>query len=288
MLDWLYHLTEAATKELKQKSVLEDFTKNMIAQRRKHLENPNNQQRCLVDFMIKISEKNPEFTEEDIINEANTFMLAGQDSVGASVAFTLTLLAQNPHDQEKCLRELDQIFANRDKRSPTMADLREMKYLEQCIKESLRLYPSVPILARTVGEDINMGGIVLPKGSTALLNIVATHRLTHFYPDPEKFDPDRFNPENCDKRHPYAFIPFSAGPRNCIGYRYAMIEMKTIISSILRRYTLHSVPGKEEIKWSFRITLRAHGGLWVRFQKRLEETETTEEQRTAKPVIEVE
>lgn len=254
----------------------------MVAQRRKQLENGPTNRQCLVDFMLKISEKCPEFTEEDIINEANTFMLAGQDSVGASVAFTLALLANHKDDQEKCMRELEEIFPHHDNRNPTLADLREMKYLEQCIKESLRLYPSVPILARTITEDIKMGDHVLPTGSTALLNVFSTHRLPHYYPEPEKFDPDRFSPENCEKRNPYAFIPFSAGPRNCIGYRYALIEMKTILSTILRNYSLHSVPGKEEIKATFRITLRAQGGLWVKFQKR---SEATAEKITETPAV---
>lgn len=97
--------------------------------------------KCFLDFMLEISKNNPIFTDYDIINEACTFMLAGQDSVGAATAFCLFLLAQNPDCQEKCIHELNEIFEN-DDRAPTMKDIREMRYLEQCIKETLRLFPS--------------------------------------------------------------------------------------------------------------------------------------------------
>lgn len=239
-----------------------------VAERRKAREQGVSLGRsCLVDFMLEVAEKNPEFTEEDIVNEANTFMLAGQDSVGASVAFTLFLLAKHQKEQEKCYQEI--VTVCKDTRgTASMNELRRMNYLEQCIKESLRLYPSVPILARQTTEDIQMGDKVLPAKSMVAFCIYSTHRLPHIYPDPERFDPSRFSPENCEKRNPYSFIGFSAGPRICLGYRYAMVEMKTIISRILRDFTLDVVAGKEEIKPTFRITLRAHGGLWIRFQKR--------------------
>jgi cytochrome P450 family 4 len=96
----------------------------------------------------------------------------------------------------------------------------------------------------------------------------ATHRLEHIYTDPEKFIPERFSPENSEMRNPYAFLPFSAGPRNCIGHKFAIIEMKTVISRILRSYRLLPVPGKTNLDPIFRITLRARGGLWVRIEPR--------------------
>lgn len=269
MLDWLYQMTSAATKEVNQKSKLDTFTNNMVSRRRKIRQQGAQQTRpCLLDFMLDIADKHPDFTQEDIINEANTFMLAGQDSVGASVAFTLHLLAKHPEVQQRCYDELEEIFQLDCERVPSMEDLRRMQYLEQCIKESLRLYPSVPLLARQISEDIQMGDHILPQGSLVCINVLATHRLPHLYPDPEKYLPERFSPENSAKLNACAFIPFASGPRICLGYKYAYLEMKTIISRILRNYTLETVPGKTEIKPAFRITLRATGGLWIRFQKR--------------------
>lgn len=175
--------------------------------------NNNNDRKCLIDFMLEQSHKHPNFTEEDIVDEACTFMLAGQDSVGAAVAFCLFLLAQNSECQQKCYAEIDDILKDDHQRSFTMHDIRRMRYLEQCIKETMRLYPSVPMIARKLGEAITVGSHKLPAGSNILIFPYATHRIAEIYPDPEKFDPSRFASEEVESRHPYAFIPFSAGPR---------------------------------------------------------------------------
>jgi cytochrome P450 family 4 len=118
------------------------------------------------------------------------------------------------------------------------------------------MYPAVPVIARRLGEDVKCGKINLPVGSEIFVIPYATHRLEHIYPEPEKFIPERFSPENSEKRNSYAFLPFSAGPRNCIGHKFAIIEMKTIISTILRSFRLLPVPGKNQIDPLFRITLR--------------------------------
>ncbi|XP_068144688.1 probable cytochrome P450 4aa1 [Drosophila tropicalis] len=271
--DGLYHWTKLANDELNQKKRLNDFTRQMIKRRREIMANCGNnntdERKCLLDYMIEISESNPDFTEEDIVNEACTFMLAGQDSVGAAVAFTIFLLAQNPECQEKCCEELERIF-DYTNRAPSMSDLREMRYMEMCIKESLRLYPSVPLIARKLGEEVSLNGgaYTLPAGSNVFICPYATHRLAHIYPEPEKFMPERFSPENAEHRHPYAFLPFSAGPRYCIGNRFAILEIKTIVSRLLRSYQLLPVPGRTTFEATFRITLRASGGLWVRLKPR--------------------
>lgn len=229
--------------------------------------------KCLLDFMLEISHNNPSFTEDDIVNEACTFMLAGQDSVGGGVAFCLFLLAQHPEYQQQCMDELNEIFED-DDRAPTMQDIRQMRYLEQCVKEALRLYPIVPMIARRTGEDIRIGKNIVPAASNILIFPYATHRLPNIYPEPHKFDPERFSPEQTKKRHPYAFIPFSAGPRNCIGYKFALIEMKTIVSTVLRDFELLPVKGKTTIDPIFRVTIRATGGLWVELKKRRCDTST--------------
>ncbi|XP_017484281.1 PREDICTED: probable cytochrome P450 4aa1 [Rhagoletis zephyria] len=268
LFESVYKFTKIASEELDQKKRLDEFTRKMIKYRRELSANGNgNGRKCLLDYMIEISDNNADFTENDIVDEACTFMLAGQDSVGAAVAFTLFLLAQNPECQEKCIAEINDIFMG-DQRPPNMNDLRDMRYLEMCIKEALRLCPSVPLMARKLGEEVRLGKYTLPAGSNIFICPYATHRLPHIYPDPEKFEPERFSPQRNEARHPYAYIPFSAGPRYCIGNRFAIMEMKTVISRILRSYQLLPVPGKTSFKATFRITLRASGGLWVRLKAR--------------------
>lgn len=240
----------------------------MIAMRRGALERGEIAKRkCLLDYMLAISANNQIFTDDDIVNEACTFMLAGQDSVGAATAFCLFMLAQHPVYQQHCLNELNDIFGD-DDRPPTIQDIRAMRYLEQCIKETLRLFPSVPLIARKLTEEVRLSTCSIPAGSSVLIFPYATHRLKRIYPDPERFNPERFAPEQCDKRNPYAFIPFSAGPRNCIGNKFAYIEMKTVISTLLRQFELLPVEGKTKVNAIFRITIRAAGGLYVHFKSR--------------------
>nr|CAD7451152.1 unnamed protein product [Timema bartmani] len=111
---------------------------------------------CLLDRMLDISEEHQEFDEDAIIHEVCTFMLAGQESVATALAFLLFLLAKNPDVLTKVRREVEEILGD-SKRAPTLVELQDMKYLEQCIKETLRLYPSIPVLGRKLSEDVVMG-----------------------------------------------------------------------------------------------------------------------------------
>lgn len=140
--------------------------------------------------------------------------------------------------------------------------------LTQTSPRNCSLYPAVPIIARRLGEDVKCGKTVLPAGCEIFVIPYATHRIKHIYSDPEKFIPERFLPCNSENRNSYAFLPFSAGPRNCIGHKFAMLEMKTVISTILRSYKLSPVEGRTTIEPLFRITLRARGGLWVGLEPR--------------------
>ncbi|CAH0714226.1 unnamed protein product, partial [Brenthis ino] len=142
--------------------------------------------------------------------------------------------------EDKIYQEMHSIFGD-SQRLPTLEDLSGMKYLELCIKESLRLYPSVPIIQRHVNEETTLGNYTIPADSDFCLPIYALHHCEDIYPDAEQFIPERFLPENCEKRHAFAYLPFSAGPRNCIGQKFAMLEMKTVVSSLIRRFRLEPV-----------------------------------------------
>lgn len=273
LIDWIYRLTKAGKQEEKQREELFKACFRMIRERRKlrednsSLENQSARKVSLLEYMLEINAKYPSFDEEAIVEECCTFMLAGQDSVGTATAITLFLLANHPEWQEKCVVELEEIFQE-DDRIPTMQDLRGMRCLEMCIREALRLYPSVPLFARSLGEDVKIGKHVIPAGCGIFFMPYSTHRLPHHFPDPHAFKPERFSPENSEKRHPYAYLPFSAGPRNCIGYKFAMMEMKSMISGVLRHCSLSPVPGKTEVQPIFRATVRARGGLWVKVAAR--------------------
>lgn len=100
---------------------------------------------------------------------------------------------------------------------PTVSVLSRLEYTERCIKEVLRMYPTVPLLARDIRSPVTILGEDIPPGCTVLVNTFLLHRDERFFPEPERFDPDRFLPERDAQRHPFAYVPFSAGSRNCIG-----------------------------------------------------------------------
>ncbi|RZC35451.1 p450 domain containing protein, partial [Asbolus verrucosus] len=167
----------------------------------------------LVDTIFRITNiSQSESKQQEVLQD---YTKAGQDSVGAALAFSLYFLAVHQDVQNNVLEELNSIFGNTD-RLETFEDVIKMKYLEQCIKETMRLCPSVPMFCRRLTEDVPIGKYVFPAGTNLFISPFVTHRLPHIFPDPLKFDPERFSPENISKVHPYAYIPFSAGPRNCI------------------------------------------------------------------------
>ena len=135
------------------------------------------------------------------------------------MSFTIYLLATHPEIQRKCWEELNDIFDGDQDRAATSEDLARMKYLESCLKESLRLYQSVPIISRVLAEDIEILGYKIPANTNVILANFILHRNKEAFPNPDTFDPDRFFSSNSSKRHPYAYVPFSAGPRNCIGQK---------------------------------------------------------------------
>lgn len=196
-----------------------------------------------LDMLLTYSE-NEKMSDEDIREEVNTFMFAGHDTTTAAISWTIQMLASHPEIQQNVYEELESIFEKSD-RPPTMKDLHEMKYLERVIKETLRLYPSVPIIGRGLGQDVVIDNFKIPAGMGVAIFIYYIHRNPEYYPEPEKFNPDNFLPERIAARHPYAYIPFSAGSRNCIGQKFAMLEIKTVISYFLRHYrvdTTNEIP----------------------------------------------
>ncbi|XP_040167169.1 cytochrome P450 4C1-like [Anopheles arabiensis] len=223
---------------------------------------------AFLDLLLEGNQAHNIMTDEDVREEVDTFMFEGHDTTTAGISWVLFLLALHPDVQERVCEEIESIFPSGDDRPATMQDLNELKLLERCIKEALRLYPSVSFFGRTLSEDVQLGGHQVPAQTIVGIHAYHVHRDERFYPDPEKFDPDRFLPENTENRHPYAYIPFSAGPRNCIGQKFALLEEKSIVSSVLRRYRLRSVRTRDEQKIMHELITRPKDGILLYLESR--------------------
>ncbi|RXN08960.1 docosahexaenoic acid omega-hydroxylase CYP4F3-like protein [Labeo rohita] len=134
-----------------------------------------------------------------------------------------------------------------------------------CIKESLRLHSPVLALTRYYSQNMKTAGdCIIPQGCLCLISIYGVHRNPQVWPDPEVYDPMRFDPENSHKRSSHAFIPFSAGPRNCIGQNFAMAEMRVVVAQTLSRFRI--LPGPRPVRRQYQLVLRAEGGLLLNLE----------------------
>lgn len=197
---------------------------------------------------------------------STTEIILGHDTTTAGISWTIFLLGLHPEIQDKVHTELDSIFHGSD-RNVTLSDMSEMKYLERVIKETMRLYPPVPIIGRKVSEDVQLNGYCVPEGCMIKIDLFNLHRDPRYFVDPEAFDPDRFLPEHMN-RHPYSYIPFSAGPRNCIGQKFAAYEEKVVVSAILRNFKIRTVDKREDVKMINELVLRPIGGINVTLESR--------------------
>ncbi|XP_044270354.1 cytochrome P450 4C1-like [Tribolium madens] len=219
---------------------------------------------ALLEMLLE-SEENKMLSNEDIREEIDTFVFEGHDTTTSGIAFAILSLAENPEVQEKLYEEVVSVID--DIENITMQHLQEMKYLEMVLKEAQRLYPSVPVIERRLEVDCNIGGYDFPKDTFLSLFIYGMHHNEKYFPDPEKFDPYRYLPENQAQRHNYAYVPFSAGPRNCIGQKFAMLEMKTIIAKIVKNFKVLPVPDyKPDL--GIAAILKSYNGVCVRLQHR--------------------
>ncbi|KAM6972440.1 cytochrome P450 4V8 [Aplochiton taeniatus] len=275
--DWVYRLCGEGRKHNKTLKVLHSFTSNVIYERADYIsyiesdsesDQGMRKRRAFLDMLLKATdEEGNKLSHEDIQEEVDTFMFRGHDTTAAAMNWAIHLLGSHPDVQKKVQQELQDVLGVSD-RPINVEDLKKLQYLECVVKESLRLFPSVPFFARSICEDCVISGFKVPEGVNALIMPYALHRDPNTFPDPEEFRPERFLPENSIRRHPYAFIPFSAGLRNCIGQRFAMMEEKVILASILRSFNIESCQRREELRPLGELILRPEKGIWIKLQKR--------------------
>lgn len=224
---------------------------------------------AFLDLMIESSQNGVVLTDEEIKEEVDTIMFEGHDTTAAGSSFFLCLMGLHQNYQEMCYQELKQIFGDSN-RPATFADTLEMKLLERCLLETLRMYPPVPIIARKLQEDVQLVSkdLIVPKGTTIIVTTIKTHRMEEYWENPDVFNPDNHLPEKAAERHYYSFIPFSAGPRSCVGRKYALLKLKIILSTILRNFKVYSDIKEDDYRLQGDIILKRADGFMIRMEPR--------------------
>uniref|UniRef100_A0A1B0ALV1 Cytochrome P450 n=1 Tax=Glossina palpalis gambiensis TaxID=67801 RepID=A0A1B0ALV1_9MUSC len=250
-INWIFRLLAPHDYRRLMESIrlMHEFTEKIIMERRKTLQENlkkesyealnqvdelgQKKRMALLDVLLQSTENGVGLSNEDIREEVDTFMFEGHDTTTSAISFALCLISRHPEVQQKLFDEIRSVFGDDKDRSVTIRDLGELKYLECVIKESMRLYPPVQMIGRYFNEDVEIRGKRIPANTNFTLGIFIILRDPNYFEDPDVFKPERFMAENIHKIYPYAYIPFSAGPRNCIGQKFALLEMKSTIRSIM-------------------------------------------------------
>uniref|UniRef100_A0A182G0C4 Uncharacterized protein n=1 Tax=Anopheles albimanus TaxID=7167 RepID=A0A182G0C4_ANOAL len=282
---WVFRLQKASRRQDKLVKVVHEFAHRVISERKKQLQDERERQQTkqkleetdvygkrrmtLLDLLLNVTIDGKPLSDANIREEEDTFMAAGHDTTASCISFACYHLSRNPVIQQKVYEEIQQIIGPDATRIElTNSLLQDLRYLDLVIKETLRMNPSVPIFGRRSAGDMTIDGVPVPKGMEFGILIYALHNDPELYPEPERFDPERFSEEAQAARPPYSYIPFSVGARNCIGQRYAMLEIKTILVKVLANYKLLPCEDNNRALLQADITLKPTHGVFVKIVNR--------------------
>ncbi|WBU55460.1 cytochrome P450 [Paracoccus sediminicola] len=216
----------------------------------------------LLDLLLDAEdpETGRRMNRDELRDNLLTFIVAGHETTALTLAWALYLCAFDPEVQQRAAAEAQAVLGDR---IATAADVAALPYIERIVNEALRLYPPAAFLSRTAQAHDRLGGREVRPGDTVMLPIYALHRNRLLWENPDGFDPDRF--ETAPDR--FAFLPFGAGPRICIGANFAIQEAVIILSSLLARFRFDSIPGRAPQPRMI-LTLRPDGGVWLNVSRR--------------------
>lgn len=203
-------------------------------------------------------------TDQQVRDEAMTLFLAGHETTANALAWTWYLLAQHPDIYARMEAEVERVLNGR---TPTFADLPRLPYTLQVLKESMRLYPPAYVIARQAVRPVTIGNYALGAGTLCVISSYALHRRSDYFPDPERFEPERFTPEAEQRLPRHAYLPFGGGPRICIGNHFAMMEGHLALATLAQRVHFTLVPG-QRVEMEPLITLRPKRGIKMRVMRR--------------------
>nr|WP_235988657.1 cytochrome P450 [Pseudorhizobium endolithicum] len=234
----------------------------VIAERRRGGEERND----LISMLLAAKDPETErtMTDDEMVDNLMTFITAGHETTALGLAWTFDLLSRHPEIEQKVLKEIASVSSGRQIASDHIPML---TYTRQVFSEAMRLYPPASIITRTALRDFRLGEFLIPTGAVMFVPIYALHRHSLIWQDPEVFDPQRFSTEATKERHRFAYIPFGAGPRVCIGSGFALMEAVAVLAVILQTVSLTSV-AEQPPKPLMKVTLRPKKSLMMKVRAR--------------------
>jgi cytochrome P450 len=218
----------------------------------------------LLDLMLAASPGNDQESRQSLRDQVITIFLAGYETVANALSWTWYLLSQNPECESNFHNELDSVLAGR---LPAFEDVSRLRYTENVMAESLRLYPPAWAMGRYARNDFALGDYFLTARTTVLISPFITHRDARYFPDPLRFAPDRFSAEAKAQRMKFTYFPFGAGARQCIGESFAWMEGVLILATLGEKWKLRLVPG-HPVEPQPLITLRPKFGMRMQVERR--------------------
>ncbi|NWU99928.1 CP3A9 protein, partial [Upupa epops] len=197
----------------------------------------------MIESQNKGGDSNKALTDQEVLSQAFIFIFAGYEPTSNTLCYLAYELAMHPDVQQKLLQEIEAVLPN--KAPLTYEAMMQMEYLDMAISETLRLYPIGGRLERACKKDVELNGVTIPKGTVVMVPPYTLHRNPEYFPNPEEFRPERFSKENKESIDPYTYLPFGAGPRNCIGMRFALLTMKVAIVILLQHFTFQTCKDTE-------------------------------------------
>ncbi|KAJ3651615.1 hypothetical protein Zmor_017644 [Zophobas morio] len=248
---------------------ISDFFSKVVKDNVEYREKNNFRRNDFMQLLIDLK-NNKLVTIEEVTAQSFVFFLAGFETSSTAMTFALYELAKNQDIQQKVRDEISTVLAKHDGKV-TYDAIKDMTYMNQVLDETLRKYPPVPILSRECVRDYRIPGedMVIEKGTRILVPVLGIHYDEEYYPNPEKFDPERFDEENSKNRQQYSYIPFGEGPRICIGLRFGIMQSKVELTSLLQKYkfTLNDKT-KQPMKFAKNsFILAVEGDVWLDAEK---------------------
>ncbi|MBK8489410.1 MAG: cytochrome P450 [Saprospirales bacterium] len=244
------------------KAYFDEWIFRIIAERRQATKRPDDLLTMLVE--AQDAESGAGMSDQQLRDEAITLFAAGHETSANALSWTLMLLTQHPDIMQKLVAEIATVLEGRP---PAWEDLPRLSYTRQVMEESMRLFPPAHAFGRIAMADDAIMGYRIPKGSSVFFSVYGLHRNPDYWPDPERFDPNRFAPGKEKERPKLAYMPFGAGPRMCIGNHFALVEIQLLLVLLLQRFSFELVPGQQIVPQPL-VTLKPRDGILMKVKNK--------------------